>query len=223
MELRLRSGSSTTVNMGLPHFLTVTMKRSFLIQLFKLTIIIAIVFKSIQLLVRLYNIVILNLIISGNDKYRTRLKFVAEELKIENIAGYIITICLLVLLSTWFYLTYRQAHRQSNLHLSYKPIWALFSFIIPIFNLFAPYRIMNDLWTVYNRDMSLENWGRNQIKIWWFLSIGLFVFSRYIAIRFNGASGLQSYLSFEYFSLVLFAITIHYFLLLLKLVKLISG
>jgi hypothetical protein len=71
--------------------------------------------------------------------------------------------------------------------------------------------------------MSLEIWGRNQIKIWWFLSIGLFVFSRYIATRFNGASDLPAYLSLEYFSLALFAITIHYYLLLLKLVKLLSN
>src|SRR5437773_4169491 len=149
------------------------MKRSFLVRLFKLTIAISIVFKLFQVLVRLYNIVVLTQIISGNDKYRTKLRFVVQELRIENIIGYIIIISLLVLLSIWFYLRYRDAHKQTNLQLSYKPIWALFAFVIPIFNLFAPYRIMNDLWTVHNRDMSLEIWGRNQIKIWWFLSIGL--------------------------------------------------
>lgn len=198
------------------------MKKVSLVQLFKLVIRISIVFKSFQLLVRLYNIIILNLVLRGNDNYRSKLHFTVEELKIEKVVGYVLVILLLALLSTWFYLRYKQAHKQSNLHLSYKPIWALFSFIVPIFNLFAPYRIMNDLWTVYNRDMSLENWGRNQIKIWWFLSITLFVFSRYMGAKFNDVSGLQAFLSLEYLSLVLFAITLHYYLLLLKLVNLLS-
>jgi hypothetical protein len=58
------------------------------------------------------------------------------------------------------------------------------------------------------RDMSLEIWGRNQIRIWWFLSIALFAFGRYSAIKFNGASDLPAYLSLEYFSLALFAISV---------------
>src|SRR5438552_3256973 len=161
------------------------MKRSYLVLLFKLSIIISIVFKAIQLLDRIYNIVIINLIVHGNEKYREKLHFILQEIKIERIVLYITILFFLVFLSIWFYLKYKQAHKQSALNLSYKPIWALFSFIIPIFNFVALYRIMNDLWTVHNKNMSIETWGRNQIKIWWFLSIGIFVFSRYIATRFN--------------------------------------
>ena len=199
------------------------MKRKHLVLLFKLSIIISIVFKVVQLIDRIYNIVIIELVVRGNKKYTNKLHFIFREIKIETIIIYINTLFFLVLLSIWFYLKYKQAHKQTALKLSYKPIWALFSFIIPIFNFVAPYRIMNDLWTVHNRDMSIESWGRKQIKIWWFLSIGIFIFYRYILIRFNQVPDLESYLSLEYYSLALFAISVHYYLLLFKLVKLLGN
>jgi hypothetical protein len=161
-------------------------------------------------------------VINGNENYRSKLNFIVQEIKIENIVNYITVIVFIIFLSIWFYLKYRNAHKQSALNLSYKPIWALFSFIIPVFNLIAPYRIMNDLWTVYNKDMSLESWGKNQIKMWWFLSIAIFAFSKYIGVKFNQVDNLQGYLSLEYFSLILFAVTVHYYLLLHKLVKLLG-
>ena len=73
------------------------MKKVSLVQLFNLVIRIAIVFKSFQLLVRLYNIIILNLVLRGNDTYRSKLHFIVEELKIENVVGYVLVILLLVL------------------------------------------------------------------------------------------------------------------------------
>jgi len=198
------------------------MRKNYLVQLFKLSLIISIVFKGIQLVDRVYNIVIIDLVVRGNDKYRNKLRFIVKEIKIESIVISITVLFFIVLLSIWFYLKYKEAHKQTTSKLSYKPVWALFSFIIPIFNFVAPYRIMNDLWTVYNRNMSIESWGRKQIKIWWFLSIGIFVFTRYIAIRFNQATDLNGYLSLEYYSLALFAVSIHYYLLLYKLVKLLG-
>ena len=195
------------------------MKRKHLVQLFKLAIIISIVFKAVQLIDRIYNIVIIELVVRGNEKYRNKLHFIFREIKIETTIIYINSILFIILLSIWFYLKYKQAHKQTTLKLSFKPIWALFSFIIPLFNFVAPYRIMNDLWTVLNRDMSIESWGRKQIKVWWFLSIGIFLFYRYLLIRFNQVPDLEGYLSLEYYSLALYAVSIHYYLLLLKLVK----
>jgi hypothetical protein len=198
------------------------MKRNYLVLLFKLSIITSIVFKAAQLIDRIYNIAIIELVVRGNEKYRNKLHFIFREIKIETIIIYINFLLFLVLLSIWFYLKYKQAHKQTALKLSYKPIWALFSFIIPIFNFVAPYRIMNDLWTVHNRNMSIESWGRKQIKIWWFLTIGIFVFNRYISLRFNQVADLEGYLSLEYYLLALFAISIHYYLLLFRLVKLLD-
>lgn len=198
------------------------MNQNLFTQLFKISITISLIFKAIQLLVRIFNIAILNFVLSGNDNYRSKLQFIFQEILIETKVNYITVIFFIIFLSIWFYLKYKKAHETSTQKLSYKPIWALFAFIIPIFNLIAPYRIMNELLTVYNKDMSLESWGKNQIKIWWFLSITLFAFSHFIRIKFNQVDNLQTYLSLEYFSLVLFAVTIHYYLLLQKLVKLVS-
>lgn len=198
------------------------MKNKLLVRVFKLLIIISIVFKSIQLLVRLYSIVICNFVLRGDDSYRSKFNFIFEERKIETVVSYFIIPTFMILFSVWFYIKYKQAHKQSSLTLAYKPIWSLFCFVIPIFNLFAPYRIMNDLWTVYNRDMLIEKWGKNQIKIWWILSILIVVCARFIYIKFGHASDIQGFILFESFTILLYAIMIHYYLLLYKLVKLLS-
>lgn len=198
------------------------MKKNYLDKLFKLSILSLIVYKSVQLIIRIYNIIILNLVLGGNNSYRSKLTFTIKELKLENYFNYSLMISFFILLSVWFFQKYKHAHKITHLELSYKPIWALFSFAIPVFNVFAPYRIMNDLWTVYNKDMTLENNGKNLIKIWWFLSILLFIISRYIGIKFDPVSTLPDFLTLEYYSLVYFAISIHYYLLLRRLVKLIE-
>ena len=202
--------------------LNIQMKTNLLVKVFKWSIIISIVFKSIQLLDRIYNVIFLNLVVGGYESYRNNFSFIIREIKIEAIFNYIITISFIVLLSTWFYLKYKKAHQLSRLNLTYKPIWALFSFIIPVFNLIAPYRIMNELWTVYNKDMSIETSGKNLIKTWWFLSVGLFIFSWFLGIKFDHISNPKDFLSLEYYSVILFAVSIHYYLLVNKLVKLLD-
>jgi hypothetical protein len=196
--------------------------RKALTSLLKTAISISIIFTSLQLLVRLYNVFILNQVLAGKDSYRGNLQFILEELKIENILTYVIVIVFILTLSLWLYIMYREAHKESDLKMSYKPIWAMFSFIIPIFNFIAPYRIMNDLWVVYNKDMSIEKWGRNQVKIWWILSIVLFVLDRYMRIKFREVADLNEYLSLECFSIVILAVSIHYYYLLYRLVRLLT-
>jgi len=57
-------------------------------------------------------------------------------------------ICFLV----WFYISYKRAQKHSRQHFSFKPGLALFSFIIPFFKLFAPYKIMHQIWSAEIRD-----------------------------------------------------------------------
>jgi hypothetical protein len=190
---------------------------------FSLSIIISIVFKIIQVIDRIYNVVILNLYKHDSNNYRKQIHFISAELKIETVVLYVTYILFIILFSGWMYIQYKEAHRQSRIKLTYKPVWALFSFIIPIFNLIAPYKIMNDLWTVYNRDMSIEMEGRNLIKTWWFLSIGLFIFRKFISIKFTSASTLDEVINEECFFLILYAISIHYYFIVRKLVNSINN
>jgi hypothetical protein len=195
------------------------MKKNFLIQAFNLIIVISIIFKSFQLIDRIYNIIILNLQLNNNGDYRNQIQFIFQELKIERVFRYIIFGLYIIMFSIWMYVKYKNAHRLAKVPLTYKSIWALFSFIIPIFNLVAPYKIVNDLWTVFNRDMSVENEGRNLIKQWWFLSIGLFIFGKYISIKFNSVANLNDFLNAEYYYLALYAISFHYYFLVRKIVN----
>ncbi len=129
----------------------------------------------------------------------------------------------LILFLIWFYVSYRKAAIDSIQPLSYKPILALFCFVIPLFNLFAPYKIMNEIWTVRNRDLPREMEGRKLIKLWWFISIVLFVYSRYGSYKMEHADSLTDYLTIMYLSALSLLVSIHYFYTVLKLTSLIEG
>ncbi|HVA98437.1 MAG TPA: DUF4328 domain-containing protein [Bacteroidia bacterium] len=197
-------------------------KRSLLFKVLDGTILALICYKVLQILFRIYAIVTITRVTQGSESTSKQIPFIMEVLKVEHITDYIIIILFLILLSTWFYIKYRNAHLLSHLQLTYKPIWALFSFIIPIFNLVAPYKIMNDLWIVQNKDMSIEQNGKNIIKTWWILSIIIFIASRYLNIQASHTVGIEGFLKFEYYFLFFYAVSLHYFLVTRKLVKMIG-
>ncbi len=187
-------------------------------KLTSLTIIITVIFKILQLVIRAYNVFVLQKIINGNELFRSKLKFIISEFKVENTIDYFVIISFLVSFSIWFYISYKNTNLISSRQLTYKPILALFSLIIPIFNLFAPYKIMNEIWTVRNRDLTKEKEGKDLINMWWFLSIALFIYSRYCKYKFTHADNIQDILKAEYLSVLLFLVGIHYFITLLKLI-----
>jgi len=197
-------------------------KGNLLFKLLKGTIVALIVCKILQILFRIYAIITVTRVINGNESIRTQFSYILDELEIENFTDNVIIISYLILLSSWFYKKYRNAHTVSHFPLSYKPIWALFSFIIPIFNLVAPYKIMNELWTVRNKDLSIEQRGKDTIKGWWILSIILFVVSRYLNVQASHAEGLEAFLKFEYYFLFFYAVSLHYFLVTIKLVRMLG-
>ena len=115
---------------------------------------------------------------------------------------------------------YRTAQNNTSRIFSFKPIWALFALLIPIFNLIGPYKILSELWVVNNKNLEIENYGQKQILKWCILSIGLFIFSRILNhIALNGTT-IVDLLKYEYYCLVFLAISIHYLLLTKKLVGL---
>ncbi len=195
------------------------MKNKLWLQLFYAFIIISIIVKSFQVLDRLFNVIILNLQLHGSGNYDKPVHFIFSEIKIEYWFSAIIYLLFVTAFSIWLYLKYKQANQTTNINLSYKPIWALFSFIIPIFNLIAPYRIMNDLWTVFNRDISIENEGKQLIKQWWFLSVSLFILNRFLSIHYKTVQDLNTFLNEEYCYLFLHAVSIHYYMLVRRLVN----
>ena len=198
-------------------------KRNLLFKLLEGTILVLIFYKILQILFRIYAIVTVTRVVHGNESVRTQFPYILEELRIEHLTDYIFVVSYLILLSTWFYIKYINAHTVSHLQLTYKPIWALFAFFIPIFNLVAPYKIMNELWTVRDKDMANDQRGKNIIKTWWILSILIFVASRYLSVQANQAEGLEAFLTFEYYYLFFYLVSLHYFLETIKLIRMIGA
>ncbi len=195
------------------------MRRNFWSEAFNVSIIASIIFKAFQLLDRICNIVVLNLEFNKPGSYGGYLNFMNLEIRKEKLFFYIIYLSHVIIFSIWLFVKYKQAYALANRRLTYKPIWALFSFIIPIFNLVAPFKIMNDLWTVFNKDMSKEIEGKNLIKQWWFLSIGLFIFQRFLSTKFQRVNNLHEFLTEEFYYLALYAVSLHYYLLLRRIVN----
>lgn len=195
------------------------MKRTLLFKILDVFLILLMAYKVWQILFRIYAIVTVTRVLQGNELIRPQLSYIGQGMRWENKVDIVSILTLLILLSTWFYIKYRSAHRATHLQLTYKPIWAVFSFVIPVFNLVAPYKIMSDLWIVQNKDMSAERTGKLAIKTWWILSIIVFVVSRLLRSLSEKAEGLQGFLQFEYYYLLYFAFVLHYILLTRKLVK----
>lgn len=199
------------------------MTRTILFKLLEGMLLALIGFKVFQMLFRIYSIITVTRLINGNESARPQLSFILDGLQIEHRINYVFIIILLILLSTWVFIKYRNAHRITHLQLTYKPIWAVFSFILPVFNLVAPYRIMSELWLVQNKDMSVDQEGKQLIKSWWILSIIVVIVSWFINILVGKVEGLQEFLKFEYYYLFFFVFILHYLLLTRKLVRLLGA
>lgn len=199
------------------------MGRNILFKLLDGFLLILIGYKALGMLFRVYSISIVTRFINGNVSTRPQLSYIVKGIEMENRIDYLFIITFLILLSSWFYIKYRSVHRATHIPLNYRPIWAAFSFVIPVFNLLAPYKIMSDIWLVQNKNMSAEQDGKQNIKTWWILSIIVFIISRLLKVLAEQVEGIEGFLRFEYYYLFFFAFTLHYILLTRKLVRMIGA
>ncbi len=191
---------------------------------FKLTVLaiyLAVAYKILQIAFALFTVIVIQRALTGTD-VGSSLDIIDSAGAIDNIVATVIAISLAVSFLGWFYLSYKKVQQGSNRSFSFKPIFALFSFIIPILNLFAPYRIMHDIWAGENRDPSQEEKGRKLINVWWFLGLIIFFYSRYCKYKFNHISDSQQFVTAQYYYLIYYAVSIHYLLSLIKLLRMIS-
>lgn len=187
-----------------------------------ISILLMIGFRIFQLLARIYYVIVMQKVLDGSLKNKS-LQPIVSEYEIEQYFSYIFLITWLVSFLIWFYISYKKAQEHSKQSFFFKPIIALFSFMIPILNLFAPYKIMHEIWIAENSDLSQEQAGKKLINTWWFLSIFLFCFSRYLSYAFSDSKGLSEIIHSEYYFMAYYAISIYYFLSLKKLVTLIKS
>ena len=178
-------------------------------------------FRIFQLGFRVYAIIIMYKTLNGTQGSE-RLKPIIDELTIEQTISNILLAAWFICFLIWFYISYKRAQKHSRQHFSFKPILALFSLIIPIFNIFAPYKIMHEIWSAENRDPSQEDTGKRLINTWWFLSLILVGYSRYLNYQFGNIKELNEFIHSEYYFIVFYGVSIHYYFALRKLLTIIN-
>ena len=197
-------------------------KTNLFFKLTESTIFIIIIYRIAQVGFRIYNVFMLKQVPNGNGNPADDLTFMLNEFKTENVISNIVIISWFIFFSIWLFASYKKVQVRSTKSFSYKPTTALFSLIIPVFNLFAPYKIMTEIWTAQNRDLPQEKSGQDLINTWWFLSIALFVYSRYCNYKSGHAQGTEEILKVEYYNIVYYLVSVHYFITLKKLITLVN-
>ena len=198
-------------------------KRNVFKRILDISIFLCIIVKSLQLAIRVYDIFLLTFSKVESAGFLGQIHFLIKVLKVETYVSYSTLIPFALLFSEWMFINYKAATKRSSNKLSYRPIWALFSLIIPVFNFFAPYIILKEIWKVMNSDLSREKLGDFLIKTWWFLTIVLFIYSRFINSKIQHSGNFNDLLTLQYYSAVLYLLSVHYFLVLRKMVKMVNG
>ena len=161
---------------------------------------------------RLYNH--LQLSVAERTFYNTQLQ-VRQWLFI--IAGIIYT----VLFCMWLYQEYKNVRTINNGNTRYKLLLAAFSPVIPLFNLFAPLIVMNEMWDTYCNNIMDNTEGKGLVKQWFFLFVVVMIFNRILSTILNKSSSEDTDLL--YFNILLYLIQIHYFIITIRLVKKINA
>jgi hypothetical protein len=130
------------------------------------------------------------------------------------------TTYLIFLLSflVWFYYAYKNIYVRESADAPYKPAIVPFSYIIPIFNLYAPYQIMRFIWWGNASSDEEVSSGFKMIKLWWFITILNAVLSRVAANIYSKSVYAEEFMKAAYFYLFIYILSIHFLWLTYKLV-----
>lgn len=100
---------------------------------------------------------------------------------IASLVSYVIALPSIIAVLVWVYMAHSNLHRAGLPGLNYSAGWATFSFLVPIANLFVPYRAMREL---ANRSAGepeeLAEADVDEVFSWWGCWIGGFVISLFL-------------------------------------------
>ncbi|MHA7819457.1 MAG: DUF4328 domain-containing protein [Erythrobacter sp.] len=100
---------------------------------------------------------------------------------IAGLIGYLAFVPSVVIVMIWVYRAHSNLHRAGLSGLNYTPSWATFSFLVPVMNLFVPFRAMREL---ANRSAGepeeLAEADNQDVFAWWGCWIGLFVINLFL-------------------------------------------
>ncbi|GAA3951112.1 hypothetical protein GCM10022406_36220 [Hymenobacter algoricola] len=109
----------------------------------------------------------------------------ANDLRVE-ILEYVqfgVMLLALVALALWMYRAYHNVHQLPLARPQYSTSMAAWGWVIPIMNLWLPYRIMQDIGrytvrTAHSAQLATPARFRNAAAVWWTFHIGLLIISR---------------------------------------------
>jgi hypothetical protein len=183
------------------------------------SIIVLIVVNIIGLLLSIHDLFYFQKIILGKPVLDAEHTFFAEKNKLQYWVTTIAYLTYLILFLTWFYRAYKNVYVKESDVAPFKPAIVPFSYIIPIFNFYGPYKIMNFIWWGNAFSIAELKKGYKTIKAWWLLTILSFIVSRVTAVKYKDAVYADAFMTATYFHLFLYALVIHFLLLTFKLVK----
>lgn len=183
------------------------------------SIIVLIIINSIGFALSIHDLFYLKKILSGKPVLNAEHTFFLEKNKIEYWAATIAYLIYLILFLTWFYRTYKNIYVKESDVAPFKPAIVPFSYIIPIFNFYGPYKIMRFIWWGNAFSIAELNKGYKMIKVWWFLTILCLIVSRIAALKYKDAVYADAFITATYFYLFLYALNMYVLVLTFKLVK----
>jgi hypothetical protein len=170
----------------------------------------------------IHDLFYLQKIILGKPVSDAEHTFYVKKNQIQNWVITISYLIYLVLFLIWFYRAYKNVYVKEWDVAPFKPAIVPFSYIIPIFNFYGPYKIMRFIWWGNAFSVAELNKGYQTIKLWWFLTILYFIISRITAVKYKQAIYADAFMTATYFDLVSYGLIIHVLVLTFKLVKTIN-
>lgn len=161
-------------------------------------------------------------IISGQTVPESAHQFFVKKNEIDRWVSIIGYLTYQVIFWAWLYRTYKNVCVRSAVEAPYKPGVVPFSYLIPIFNLYAPYQIMKFIWNGNFSSADQLNKGDRLIKEWWFLTILIFIISRIAAANYSKAVYAEEFMNATYYYIFIDLLLIHLLVQTFKLVSNIS-
>jgi len=173
-------------------------KYDIITKLLLITIFSLILIDGIDLLLNVNEIFYLNKILNEELISDAEHQFFETKNLIEYWLSTFTSIFFTLILSIWCYRKYKEIYKTNKEQAPYKPMLAGFSFVIPIFQFFGPYKIMKFIWWG-NKELDSEiTTGNGLIKKWWTTYIVIFLIARYTQSDINNTEYADEYLNITY-------------------------
>lgn len=174
--------------------------------------------KLFGLALHIHDIFYLKKIIAGREVSEFAHTFFLKKNEIESWTSTSAHLIFLIAFCVWLFRAYKNVYIRETQQAPYRPGIVPFSYIIPFFNLYAPYQIMRFIWWGNATSVEHLNKGYKAIKAWWFIALINYIIPRILTGVYQDITHADDYLSLTYWNIFIYLINFHYLFLTFKLV-----